>query len=98
MMITVKVRGAIGIDNLMGGGGGHEIAVPEGTTVRELLDILADKYGDDFRNIIYQNEKKELRQGLSALLNDRELAAAGGLDTRLQDGDHLSIIPVLAGG
>lgn len=45
-MIKVKVRGVAGVAKSMGGVDGYqEIAVPQALTLRELLDILVDRFG-----------------------------------------------------
>jgi molybdopterin synthase sulfur carrier subunit len=98
-VITVKARGVAGIDKSMGGVDGYqEITVPEGSTLRALLDILVAKFGEDFRKIIYRDESKELRRGLRPLINGRDIGVLGGLDVELQDGDRISLLPPLSGG
>ena len=97
-MITVKVGGAVITGKLRNRDGDNEIAVPKGTTVRELLEILADSFGEDLRNMIYQNEKRELRKGLRFLLNRMDIDTLEGLENVLHDGDSFFISFLLAGG
>lgn len=83
----------------MGGMDGYqEITVPEASTLRELLDVLAARFGEDFRKIIYRGESKELRRGLRPLINGRDICVLGGLDVELQEGDRISLLPPLSGG
>lgn len=99
MMIKVKVRGVAGVAKSMGGVDGYqEIAVPQASTLRELLDILVDRYGEDFRKIIYREESKELRRGMRILINGRDIGVLGGLDAGLEEGDQVSFLPPLSGG
>lgn len=98
-MITVKVRGAAGLGRLLGGEEeGREIILPAGSTLRELLEILAGRCGEDLRRAIFREERRELRPGVRPLLNGRDIAVLGGLELKLQDGDRLLLLPPLSGG
>lgn len=59
-----------------------ELTIDETATVQGVLDALAVPVA--------------LRQ--LVVLNDEEIDAAGGVSTRLRDGDRLSVFPPVAGG
>ena len=66
------------------------------TTVVELLDELERSFAG-LKGLV-RNEQGELHQHVNIYVNGDAIDDAGGLGTRLQDGDEVSIIPALAGG
>ncbi len=77
--------------------GTKETAV-EGESVRQVLDELVRTYGEKFRNAIFDAETGKIRRYYSVLVNGRNVYLIDGLDTRLQDGDTVSIFPPVGGG
>jgi molybdopterin synthase sulfur carrier subunit len=74
------------------------LELPNGGTVRSLLDLLVEKHGQDLRNYIYDAKSDELRRSLQILVGDRPTSALNGLSTVLTDGCVLAIIPPVGGG
>ncbi len=97
-MITVTVKGVANFADLLGTREPQEIAVPQGTTVRDLLAILIKEYGERLAARIFTAESGELRKDFRPLLNGRDLFFLNGLDTELKDGDRFTLMPFLAGG
>jgi molybdopterin converting factor small subunit len=67
----------------------------EGSTVGELLTDLDGKY-PGFRKQIMQDGN--LHRFVNIYLNDEDIRYMQQLDTRVKDGDSVSILPALAGG
>ncbi|WP_276298942.1 ubiquitin-like small modifier protein 1 [Halorussus lipolyticus] len=65
---------------------------PDGTTVGEVLTDLVDEYDLDVF------EDGDLRPQLSIMKNGKDVVHLDGADTRLDDGDTLSVFPPVAGG
>lgn len=65
---------------------------PEGTTVGDVLTDLVEEYEMDLF------EDGDLRPQLSIMKNGKDVVHLDGLDTRLDDGDTLSVFPPVAGG
>ena len=98
-MISVTARGVADIGKLMGGGRGElTITLPSGSTLKDLLAELVERYGPALARRLYEADSLELRKDLRLLLNGREITFLNGLATALKNGDHLSLIPPLAGG
>ena len=98
-MISVTARGVADIGKLMGEGRGElSITLPPGSTLQDLLAYLVEEYGPALARRLYEADGLELRKDLRLLLNGREITFLNGLATGLNDGDHLSLIPPLAGG
>ncbi|MEW5922281.1 MAG: MoaD/ThiS family protein [Bacillota bacterium] len=57
-----------------------------------------ERCGPALARRVYQENGPALRKDIRVLLYSRDIAFLKGLATKLQDGDHLSLIPPLAGG
>ncbi len=65
----------------------------------ELIDFFSNKYGEKFRELIWDKKKKdELHSMLSIIINGKSYRYDGFLDTLLSDGDDISFIYVFFGG
>jgi molybdopterin converting factor small subunit len=65
----------------------------------ELLEYFQEKYGEEFKNLIWDKEKKEeLHKMLSIIINGRSYRYDGFLNTLLKDGDDISFIYIFFGG
>ena len=74
---------------------GQKLVQLESPNVGQLLDSLERSYpgiGDQLM------EQGELRRFVNIFLNDEDIRFLDGLDTALNDGDVLAILPALAGG
>ena len=74
---------------------GAKVVHGEGGTVGELLSDLDAKY-PGFEQQIMQDG--HLHRFVNIYLNDEDIRYLDQLDTRLKDGDSISILPALAGG
>ena len=68
-------------------------------TINDLLHELSDKYGEDFRKIIFDPETHALSRHIRILINGRHYShLPEKLDTQLLEGDEVSLFPPIAGG
>ena len=74
-----------------------EITVANNETVHKLLDRLASKY-PRFGQTIYDAGTARLMESVNLFLNGQHLELLSGLDTKLNDGDVLSLVPPITGG
>jgi molybdopterin synthase sulfur carrier subunit len=74
-----------------------EIQLQSVINVEELLNVLSEKYGEKFREYIY-NKKGKVQDFLSFLVNGRNINVMQGFDTELKQGDIIAIIPPVGGG
>jgi molybdopterin synthase sulfur carrier subunit len=71
----------------------------ETQTLNQLLDWLSAELGKDFTDLVIDPQTNMLSQHVSILINGRHYShLPDKLDTRLQEGDEVSIFPPLAGG
>ena len=74
-----------------------EIQLQNTITVDELLILLSEKYGKNFREYIY-NKKGDVQEFLSFLVNGKNINVLQGFDTKLKQGDTVAILPPVGGG
>ncbi|MDP9325545.1 MAG: MoaD/ThiS family protein [Candidatus Dormibacteraeota bacterium] len=75
---------------------GESVVEVEGTTVAEVLGALEATY-PGFKERIYDAEGN-LRQFVNIYKNDEDIRFGSGLETAIEAGDDLSIVPAVAGG
>ncbi|MEX2394314.1 MAG: ubiquitin-like small modifier protein 1 [Actinomycetota bacterium] len=76
-------------------GGEAQLAV-RGGTIRELIDDISGRY-PEFREKVLSGEG-ELHRFINVYANDEDVRYLEGLDTKVNDGDTVSILPAVAGG
>jgi MoaD family protein len=75
---------------------GQSAVEVEGSTVSEALRALVDEYPDLADNLY--NEDDELRQFVNVYVGDEDVRFGDGVETTLDAGDEISIVPSIAGG
>jgi MoaD family protein len=68
----------------------------KGATVGDVLHALTTQYSD-LRRHLYTDEGK-LRSFVNVYVNDDDIRYLEQLDTKVTDGDVISILPAVAGG
>ena len=73
---------------------------PEGekVTVDMVLKTLSQRYGKRFVEYVYDCKTGEVRGFLQFLVNGKSATTLNGLETELEDGDVLAILPPVGGG
>jgi len=73
---------------------------PEGekVTVEVVLKTLAQRYCNRFVEYVYDRNTGEVRGFLQFLVNGKSATTLNGLETALNDGDVLAILPPVGGG
>ena len=90
-MTTIRIPGPL--RTLSGGEAAVEVKAAD---LRTAIDQLDSRY-PGFRDRLLDPEGN-LRQFVNVYLNDEDVRFEGGLDTKLQEKDEVSIIPAVAGG
>jgi MoaD family protein len=100
LVLTVKIQiEYLGhVRNLLNTKRQEEIELNENATVQDLLTILVTKYGEPFKETIYQPGSMDLRTNFMATVNGHLLNQLKGVNTKLQVGDKVTIMPVVSGG
>lgn len=66
-------------------------------TLKEAIDKLIEKYGEEFENRIYE-AKGKVRRFINIYVNGRDIRFLNNLETQLNEDDIISIIPAVGGG
>jgi sulfur-carrier protein len=74
-----------------------EIQLQNVITVEEMLTLLSEKYGEKFREYVY-DKKGKVHGFLSFLVNGRNINVLQGFDTELKQGDVIAVVPPVGGG
>jgi MoaD family protein len=90
MAVTVKIP-----TQLRAATDGESSADVEGATVGEVLDSLYERYAELRSRIA---EDGGLRRFVNVYVGDEDIRFLDGLDTRVSDGDEVTILPAVAGG
>ena len=75
-------------------GGARELDA-DGAPVAEVLDDLVDRYPLLAAQLL---QNGELAPFVNVYLGGEDVRTREGLDTRVDDGDHLILLPAMAGG
>jgi MoaD family protein len=76
--------------------GGEKKVTAAGATLRELVDDLEANHAG-MRGALLDDDG-QLHRFVNVYLNDEDVRFLGGLETPLEDGDTVSILPAVAGG
>jgi molybdopterin/thiamine biosynthesis adenylyltransferase/rhodanese-related sulfurtransferase/molybdopterin converting factor small subunit len=91
MSVTVSIP-----TPLRGFTGGHEAVELAGSTVGEVLDGLLATHSGLKRHLVQDDGR--LRNFVNLYLNDTDIRHLESTDTRVREGDVLTIVPSIAGG
>jgi sulfur-carrier protein len=75
--------------------GGAKAVEGNGDTLAELLADLESRHNGIQERIV---EGDQLRRFVNVYLNDEDVRFLDGIDTKLTDGDNVTILPAVAGG
>jgi molybdopterin synthase sulfur carrier subunit len=76
--------------------GGEGMVEGSGSTVREVLDDLERRFPGFEASVV--TDGGELHRFVNLYVNEEDVRYLGALETGVQDGDVISILPAVAGG
>jgi molybdopterin converting factor small subunit len=77
--------------------GGERVLAATGKTLRDLIADL-DARHPGFASQLLDAQTGEQRRFVNLYVNDEDVRYLGGLDTPVEEGDIISILPAVAGG
>ncbi len=95
-MLAVRVRSMFDIKEIIGS---REIylVLDEGSSIRNLLDKLFERYGPELKEKIIDSTEN-LHLQFTILLNGRNINYLNGLETKLTNGSVISLLSPAGGG
>ncbi len=76
--------------------GGEAQVAAEGSTVGDVLTSLVEAHPDTNAQLF--SEDGQLNRYVNVYLNDEDVRVLDGLETAIDDGDSVVILPAMAGG
>ncbi len=76
--------------------GGEALIDAHGTTLRDLLTDLEQRFPGITKNVV--SEDGGLHRFINIYVNDEDVRYLGSLETPVKDGDTVSLLPAVAGG
>lgn len=96
-MMDVKVRTILTIKQVLGKGE-LELSMPEQSTLQELVAMLVDRFGHELASLLLDRETGHRLPHIRYMVNGRDIAFLDGMETELQAGDEVLILPPVSGG
>jgi molybdopterin synthase sulfur carrier subunit len=96
LKVTVDYLGSI--KQTLGLKQAEQVELEENASVSDLLSLLAQKYGDPFKKAVYEPKGLDLKPHHILSINGLLLNQLNGIETKLKDGDHIILMPVVTGG
>jgi len=75
-----------------------ELLVPQGSTVKDLLSLMINRWGDQLSTHLYKPGTDSVLPHIRLMVNGRSIEFLEGMKTILQDGDEFQMLPLVAGG
>ena len=85
------------IPSVLNQGGGEKKVEVSAATLTEAFSQISEKMGDDFKRRVLNNDGTP-RSLINIYINGKNAKFSSGMQTTLQDGDDVYILPAVAGG
>jgi len=76
----------------------EELELSSDSTIADLLGILIKKYGEPFKKAVYEPKGSDVKANYIITVNGYLLNQLKGLETKLNNGDHVALLPIVSGG
>jgi len=96
-VIKVKVYTIMELKKILGQRE-FEVSIPPGSTVKDLLSWMVNKWGDKLSPHLFKSGSDSFFPHIRLMVNGRSIEFLKGMDTILQDGDEFLMLPLVAGG
>jgi len=69
----------------------------ENSRLKDVISKIIEE-SKDLKNLLLDPELKDPRPNTIILVNGKEISVLSGLETEIEDGDEITIIPIIHGG
>lgn len=76
----------------------EQVELKDDSSITDLLMMLSEKYGQPFKKAVYESGSTDLKSNFIATVNGLLLNQLEGVKTKLENGDHVVLMPVVSGG
>ena len=98
LILKVDVEYLGHIRNVVGSKRHEEVEIENGSSIADLLSILAEKHGEPFKESVYEPKETDVKSNYIITVNGCLLNQLSGIQTNLREGDHITILPIVSGG
>ena len=95
--MRIKVSTILALKKILGGRE-LEISLPPGSTVKDLISWMINKWGDTLSPHLLKPGSDSVLPHIRLMINGRSIEFLNGMETVLQDGDEFLMLPLVAGG
>ena len=74
------------------------VTIENNSTVGDLLTLLAERHGESFKKAIFDPRETEMKPHHILAVNGILTNQLGDLKAKLNDGDRITVVPVVTGG
>jgi molybdopterin synthase sulfur carrier subunit len=96
-LITVKIQTILNLKRILGKREA-KISVPKKSTLKALLVTMVDTWGDELASHLFEPNTTTPLTHIRLMVNGQDIAFLNGMETVLQDGDEILILPPVGGG
>jgi molybdopterin synthase sulfur carrier subunit len=97
MVINVEVK-FLGIFRRVFGRNKVLVKLEKHPTVRKTIEKLTEAFPPESKRTLVDQELEDPRPNALILVNGQEISVLKGLDTEIEDGDEIVLVPVSHGG
>jgi MoaD family protein len=96
--LKVKVEYLGHIKNITRNRREEEVEIANNVAIADLLLLLSKEYGEPFKKAIYEPKASDLKPNYIVTVNGYLLNQLNGVQTKLKNGDHVALLPIVSGG
>jgi molybdopterin synthase sulfur carrier subunit len=96
--LRVKVEYLGHIKNILESRREEEIDIEDDSSISDLLVVLSERHGESFKKAVYEAGGKDIKSNFIATVNGYLLNQLNGVETKLKNGDHVVLMPIVSGG
>jgi molybdopterin synthase sulfur carrier subunit len=96
-LISIKVRTILDLKKVIGSGE-VTLMIPPASTLQDLVGIMVKKWGKKLANRICEPDGLRPLPYIRLMVNGRDIAFLNRLETELQEGDEVLMLPPVSGG
>jgi len=97
--LTIKIKvELIGVLRELAGESTVSLEFDESVVVKDVVSKLTSLFPSEFKQALVDPELSDPRPNVIILVNRKEIGVLDGLETRVENGDCLVLIPVSHGG
>jgi molybdopterin synthase sulfur carrier subunit len=96
--LRVKVEYLGHVKDMVGSIREEEVEMSDDSTISDLLMVLSEKHGESFKKAVYEAGGKDIKSNFIATVNGYLLNQLKGIETKIKNGDHVVLMPIVSGG